>query len=329
MTAMYRLCAPRVARAALACTALALCGAVQAQGADRWPDKPVHLVVPYAAGGGVDNVARIVAPPLAAKLGQPVIIDNKPGANANIGSDFAAKATPDGYTFLVGATFLAGNRAAMSGLTYDAEKDFAPVARLARSAAILIVSAALPVRSVAELVAYAKAHPDQSSYAVVGTASPNNQIFIRNTGIPAVQVLYKGGSQAMPDLIAGRVLFMTTTASEALPLIRSGKLRALAVTGNDRIKELPEVPTMAQAGVPNLTAVGWWGLLAPAKTPPAALNKLAAAVAEVVCQPAVVSAMEGIGVEAAGMDVPAFTRFYADELKFYGDAVREFGLKQN
>ena len=312
------------AGAVLAAT-LALCGTARAE----WPDKPIRLVVPYAAGGGVDNVARIVAPPLAAKLGQPVIIDNKPGANANIGSDFAAKAAPDGYTFLIGATFLAANRAAMTGLAYDAQKEFATVARLARSPAILVVSAALPVRSVAELVAYAKAHPDQASYAVVGTASPNNQIFVRNTGIPAVQVLYKGGTQAMPDLIASRVLFMTTTASEALPLVRSGKLRALAVTGNDRIRELPEVPTMAQAGVPNLTAVGWWGLLAPAGTPPAVLNKLSAAVGEVVRQPAVVSAMEGIGVEAAGLDVPAFTRFYADELKFYGDAVRDFGLKQN
>ncbi|WP_198972541.1 Bug family tripartite tricarboxylate transporter substrate binding protein [Xylophilus sp. ASV27] len=305
-------------------TALAFCGVARAE----WPNKPIHLVVPYAAGGGVDNVARIVAPLLAAKLGQPVIIDNKPGANANIGSEFAARAAPDGYTFLIGATFIAVNRAAMTGLGYDAQKDFAPVARLARSPAILIVSAASPVRNVAELVAYANAHPDQASYAVVGSASANNAIFVRNTRIPAVQVLYKGGAQAMPDLIAGRVLFMTTTASEALPLVRSGKLRALAVTGTERMKDLPDVPTMAQAGVPNLTAVGWWGLLAPARTPAAVNEKLAAAILDVVRQPAVVAAMDGLGIVAAPLGVHDFSRFYADELKFYDDATREFDLRQ-
>ncbi|MES2187270.1 MAG: tripartite tricarboxylate transporter substrate binding protein [Pseudomonadota bacterium] len=308
---------------AAACALLISAGPARAE----WPDKPVHLVVPYAAGGGVDNVARIVAPPLAARLGQPVIIDNRPGANANIGSEFVAKAPPDGYTFLVGATFLAANRASMPGLGYDAQRDLAPVARLGRSPALLVVSASLPVRSVRELADYAKAHKNEASYASVGSASPNSLIFVRNTGIPAVQVLYKGGAQAMPDLIAGRVMFMVTTVSEALAHVQSGKLRALAVTGNDRIKALPEVPTMAQAGVPDLTAVGWWGVLAPAHAPAAASDRLSAALAEVLRQPAVVTAMDGLGIEAAPLDVPGFTRFYAAEMQFYTEAARAFDLR--
>lgn len=294
----------------------------------EWPERPVHLVVPYAAGGGVDNVARIVAPPLAKLLGQPVIIDNKPGANANIGSEFVAKAPADGYTFLIGATYLASNRASMTGLGYDSVRDLTPVVRLGRSPAVLVVSSSLPVRSVKDLIDYAKAHPNETSYASVGSASPNGLIFIRNTGIQAVGVLYKGGGQAMPDIIAGRITYYLGTVSESLPNVQGGKLRALAVTGTERLKQLPDVPTMTQAGVKNLTTTGWWGMFSPAKTPAVINERLSAAVAKVLQQPDVIAAMDLLGIEASYLDVAAFGGFYKSEMSFYEETAKAFDLRQ-
>jgi len=294
----------------------------------EWPDKPIHLVVPYAAGGGVDNIARIVTPPLAKLLGQPVIIDNRPGANANIGSEFVAKAPADGYTFLVGATFLAANRASMTGLAYDSVRDLTPVARLGRSPSVLVVSASLPVRTVKELVDYAKAHPTEVSYASVGAASPNALIFNRNTGIQPVPVLYKGGGQAMPDLISGRVTYMLGVVSEALPNVQGGKLRALAVTGTERIRHLPNVPTMAEAGVANLATAGWWGVFAPAKTPAAINEKLSAAIEKVMRQPDVIAAMDLLSIDASYQGVAAFGDFYKSEMTFFDETSKTFDLKQ-
>ncbi|MES3000708.1 MAG: tripartite tricarboxylate transporter substrate-binding protein [Pseudomonadota bacterium] len=315
---------PREWLRALAALALLAAGCAHAE----WPDRPVHLVVPYAPGGGVDNIARIISPPLTKLLGQPIIIDNKPGANANIGAEFVAKAQPDGYNLLVGATFLAANRASMTGLGYDSVRDLTPVARLGRSASVLVVSSSLPVHSVKELVEYAKANPKDISYASVGAASPNALIFARNTGIQPVPVLYKGGAAAMPDLIAGRVTFMLGVISESMPNIQGGKLRALAVTGTERLKQLPEVPTMAQAGVANLTNTGWWGVFAPAKTPAAVNERLSTAIQEVMRMPEVISSMSLLGIDAAFLNVSGFGSFYKSEMSFYEETAKTFDIKQ-
>jgi tripartite-type tricarboxylate transporter receptor subunit TctC len=297
-----------------------------ASAADAYPDKPVKMIVPYAAGGGVDNIARIVATHLGARLKQSVIIDNRPGANANIGADAVAKAAPDGYTLLMGATFLAFNRATMKATPYDASRDLVPIARTGKAPFVLVVPASSPFKTVAELVAYMKANPDKASYGAVGAGSPTNLIFPKNTGTSPVQVLYKGGAAAMPDLIAGRLTYMIQTTSEVLPHITTGKLRALAVSGSSRFGHLPTVPTMKEAGVADLEGTGWWGLFAPAKTPAAVVQRLSDEIQVVMKQPDVIAALDKLGIESAPMPSQTFTPFFQEELKSYVEVARQFNL---
>jgi tripartite-type tricarboxylate transporter receptor subunit TctC len=294
--------------------------------AQTYPDKAIKLVVPYAAGGGVDNIARVIAQHLAPRLKQPVVIDNKPGANANIGADLVAKAQPDGYTVLMGATFLAFNRAAMKNLPYDAVKDLVPIARVGRAPTVLVVPASLPVKNVAELVDYLKANKDKASYGAVGSASPPTLLFAARTGTSAVQVLYKGGSAALPDLMAGRLTYMIQTTSEVLPHITSGKLKALAVTSGERFKALPDVPTFKEAGVSGIEWTGWWGMFAPAGTPPAIVQRLSSEMQAVIAMPEVAAAFDRLGVEAApqpAVDFGVFFRKSAAEHELYA---REFKM---
>jgi tripartite-type tricarboxylate transporter receptor subunit TctC len=313
-----------LAAAGLGALAAALhAGAALAQ---TYPDKVVKIVVPYAAGGGVDNITRIVATHLAPRLKQPVIIDNRAGANGNIGADAVAKAAPDGYTVLMGATFLGFNRATMKNLPYDSTTDLVPVTRTGRSSFVLVVSADLPVKNVDELVAYMRANPDKSNYGAVGAGAPTTLIFAKYTKTNPVQILYKGGAAAMPDLIARRITYMIQTASEVLPLVASGKLRALAVTGSSRFKALPNVPTMAEAGVADLEITGWWGAFVPAKTPAAIVERLSTEIQAVMKQPEVINALAQIGVESAPMTTAEFGEFYRSEIKYYADIARQFNL---
>jgi len=294
--------------------------------AAEYPDKLVRIVVPYAAGGGVDNITRVVASQLGARLKQSVIVDNRPGANANIGADLVAKAAPDGYTLLMGATFLAFNRATMKNMPFDSAKDFVPVARNGKAPFVLVVAAASPFKTVGELVAFMKANPDKASYGAVGAGSPTNLIFPKNTGTNPVQILYKGGASAMPDLIAERLTYMIQTSSEVLPQIATGKLRALAVTGTARFKNLPDIPTMKEAGVSGLEGTGWWGLFAPAKTPTAVVNRLSDEIQNVMKQPEVIAALDKMGIEAAPMTSVDFQSFFQSELKTYVDVAHQFNL---
>lgn len=307
------------------CTSLITLTAAPAH-AQAYPDKPVRIIVPYAAGGGVDNITRVVAQHLSARLKQPVLVENRVGANANIGTDAVVKAAPDGYTLLMGATFLAFNRATSKSVPYDALKDLAPIARTGRAPFILAVSASSSFKSIAELTAFMTANPQQSSYGAVGAGQPAHLLFAKNTGTAPVQVLYKGGSAAMPDLISGRLTYMIQTASEVLPQVAAGKLRALAVTGADRFRALPDVPTMREAGVPDLEGTGWWGLFAPAKTPPPVVERLSAEVVTVMKMPEVVHALEKMGIEAAPMPANEFAVFYRNELKEFARVAREFNL---
>jgi tripartite-type tricarboxylate transporter receptor subunit TctC len=294
--------------------------------AQNWPDKPIKLVVPFAAGGGVDNITRIVAPHLAQRLKQVIIIENKPGGSANIGSDSVAKATPDGYTLLMGATHLAFNRAAMKNVPFDSVNDLIPVARTAKAPFILATSATLGPRNVAELVAYMKANPDKAAYGVVSAGAPANLLFVKNTATTPVQVLYKSGYAIIPDLISNRVTFVIQTASEILPQVNSGKLQALAVTGNERFKALPNVPTMGQAGVANLEFTGWWGIFAPAKTPAAIVNRLSDEIQAVMKMPEVITAVNNLGNEPAPLTASEFSNFFKNEINVYANMVREFKI---
>lgn len=297
---------------------------VRAQG---YPDKPVRFIVPFAAGGGVDNITRAITPFLASRLQQPMLVENKPGANANIGADMVAKAAPDGYTLLMGATFLAFNRATTQRLAYDAQNDLVPVARMGRAPFILAVSANSAFKSVSDLVAHMKAKPAEASYGAVGAGAPAQLLFVRNTGTQPVQVLYKGGAAAMPDLISGRLTFMIQTASEILPQVANGKLRALAVTGTERARALPEVPTMAQAGVADLEGTGWWGVFAPAKTPQPVVDRLSREVLAVLQLPEVIAAFERMGIESAPMSHAEFAPYYREELQRFIDVARAFNLR--
>jgi tripartite-type tricarboxylate transporter receptor subunit TctC len=294
--------------------------------AEGYPDKAIRIVVPFAVGGGVDNITRVVGTQLSLRLKQPVIVDNRPGANANIGTENVVRSAPDGYTLLMGATYLGFNRATVKSVPYDALRDLVPVARAGVSSQVLVVPATSPIKSVAELAAFMRANPTKSFYGSVAAASPNNLIFNKNTGTHPEQVLYKGGAAAMPDLLSGRLTYMLPVASEILSQISSGRLRALAVVGPRRLKVLPDVPTMAEAGVPGLTGVIWWGLFAPAKTPQPVVDRVATEMQALLKLPEVAAAFEKLGIEPAPLTGPAFTQFYRGELKSFADVAREFNL---
>ena len=309
-----------------ACAALAAPEAL----AQSYPSKPVKIVVPFGAGGGVDNLTRLIAKPLSERLAQPVVIDNRPGGNANIGADVAAKSPPDGYTLLMTSSVSTVNRAMFRNLPYDALTDFVEIARIAQAPSIVVVAADLPVKSVAELIAYGKANAGKVSYASTGVGSGqhlNGEIFTKYAGVEAVHVPYKAGPPALTDVMGGRVTFMITNPSEVLPQIAGGKMRALAVTGNTRMKVLPDVPTLNEVGVKNKGTTGWWGLVAPAKTPKPIVERLAAETLAILKDPQVKAALLAMGLEEAPMGSQEFTQFYKDEVKRYEGIIKEFNIQ--
>ncbi len=319
--------APLKITASLAIATALACATASAQ---TYPDKPIKIVVPFAAGGGVDNLTRLIAKPLSERLKQPVIVDNRPGGNANIGADIAAKSPPDGYTLLMTSSVSTVNRALFKNLPYDALADFVQIARIAEAPSILVVAPSIPAKSVTELVAYSKANAGNISFASTGVGSGqhlNGEIFSKYAGVPAVHVPYKGGPPALTDVMTGRVTYMITNPSEVLPQIEGGKLRPLAVTGRSRMKALPNIPTLTEAGVKNPGTTGWWGLVAPAKTPQAIVDRLAREVLEILKDPEVKANMQRMGLEEAPMPPPEFTAFYRSEVKRYGDIIREFKIE--
>jgi tripartite-type tricarboxylate transporter receptor subunit TctC len=242
-----------------------------------YPSKPIRLVVPFAAGGAVDTVGRVVGERLSTQMGQPVIVDNRPGANANIGTENVARSAPDGYSLLVGANGVVTNNTLYPKLSFNGLRDFVAVARLGYAPLVLVVPASAPYKSVPELLAAARAKPGDMSYGSAGNGSSGHLAgaLLASVGkFDALHVAYKGGSPALVDLIAGRTSFMLLNPLEVLPHIQSGRLRALAVSGAQRAPMLPNVPTMAEAGLPNFDASVWWTLLAPAGTAPEVVAKL-------------------------------------------------------
>ena len=280
-----------------------------AQAQVAWPERPVRVVVPFPASGATDLVARVVTQRVATDLGQQMVVDNKPGAGGTIGAAEAAKAPADGYTLLLTTSSThAISPHLMPRLAYDARKDFTPVAHLADAPSVLLVTNSLPVKSVAELIAYGKAHPGQLNYATSGNGTIvhlNTAAFSAQAGVEMMHVPYKGTALAIPDLIAGQTHVLFDSLPTGVPHAKNGKLRALAVTSEKRSALAPELPTMAESGLPGYSSVTWFGLYLPAGAPPALVSRIHAAFAKAVQAPDVAASLAKLGVEPATPSTPA------------------------
>ena len=313
--------------AGLAVGAAVLPASVLAQPA--FPSKLITIIVPFSAGGTTDILARIVAQGLTTELGQPVVIDNRPGAGGNIGGLLASKAPADGYTLLMGTVGThAINASLYKKMPFDPVKDFAPLTRVANVPNLLVANPKQPYKSVKELMAYAKAHPGQVNYASSGSGTSihlSGELFKSMAKADMVHVPYKGSAPAVTDLLGNQVGIMFDNMPSAIQHVRSGKLIPLAVTTAKRSPELPDVPTIAEAGVPGYEATSWFGMLAPAATPAPIVAKLNAALVKVLAQPDVKKKINDQGAEVYSETPAQFAAFIKSESVKWGKVVRESG----
>jgi tripartite-type tricarboxylate transporter receptor subunit TctC len=310
-------------------SALLFPASVTAQDARDYPNKPIRFVVPYPPAGGTTIVARIISDPLAAVLGQPIVIDNHGGAAGNIGTDIAAKSAPDGYTILFTLSSHTINPKLYEKLPFDVERDFVPISLAALVPQILVANLSLPANNIAELIALAKREPGKLNYASVGTGSPAHiagELFKLKAGVDIVHVPYKGGGPAVTDTLGGQVQLAFVSIPAALQFVKAGKLKALAVTSDKRSVAAPDIPTIAET-VPDCIVNSWYGALAPAKTPPAIVAKLQAAFAKVLTQPEVKDKLFLQGAEAASSTSAELDRRIRDELKQWEYVIREAKIK--
>jgi tripartite-type tricarboxylate transporter receptor subunit TctC len=313
--------------ALVACTLSAACPQALAQG---YPNKPVKLVVPFAPGGATDIIGRVIAQKLADRLGQPVVVDNRPGAGTTIGNAVVAKAAPDGYTLLLAPTPFVISQVMYADLPYDGQKDFAPIALLAVSPFILVTNPAVPAKSVAELVALAKAKPGTLTFCTAGNGTVPHlagELFKHRTGIDIVHVPYKGGGPAIVDLLSGQVAMMFATPIEVDQHVKAGKLRVLATTATTRLPAFPDVPTIQESGYPNFEVYAFFGALAPAGTPKDIVNRLAADFEKVMESPEVRERFAAQSAEPAFRPPEAFAAFLKSERDKWGDIVKRSGAK--
>jgi tripartite-type tricarboxylate transporter receptor subunit TctC len=307
---------------------VALCVATLAHAA--FPDHPIKVINGFAAGGGADILLRTIIPAVSENLGQQIIVDYRAGAGGNLAMEAVAKAPPDGYTLLMGTPGLAINPSLYSSLPFDPLKDFAPISLIGTVPNVLVVNPSLPVESVADLVALAKAKPGVLNYASSGTGTSLHlaaELFTLDTGTKIVHVPYKGGSQAQTDVMGGQVQMMFNVLPSALPQIQAGKLRALAVTGKTRSESLPNVPTMIEAGVPGYSALTWNGLLAPAGTPPEIVARLNDAIVKAMRTPAMKELLAKIGQDPAWSTPQEFAAFLREETDKWSKVVHATGIK--
>ncbi|MEO8717874.1 MAG: tripartite tricarboxylate transporter substrate binding protein [Burkholderiales bacterium] len=300
--------------------------------AQSWPAKPVRIVVPLSSGGFADVPARILAPHLSAQLNGNFFVENRPGAGGTIGADAVAKSEPDGYTLLFTATPHVISSWLYKTLQYDALKSFAPVALIASGPYILVVHKDLPVSSVRELIAAAKAQPGKLDYASSGNGSAQHLVtalFATMAGIDINHVPYKGSSGAMQDLLGGRVSIHFAGVPNVINHVRSGRLRALGVTGTARWPDLPEVPTIAEAGVPGFEATLWLCMLAPAGTPAAIVQRLSAEIGKALQDPEMVQQLRNAGIAPSYLGPQEFGAFMRAEHEKWGRVVRETGATIN
>jgi len=306
---------------------LLLCLAVLAAfaHADDYPAKPIRLIVPFAPGGGNDTVARLIGDALGKRLGQPIVVDNRAGAGGVVGAEAAAKSPADGYTlFLGGVGSHAINANLHKDLPYDPIRDFAPVSLLASAPLVLVVHPSVPAQSVQQLIEWAKSHPGKLNYASNGNCSSSHLaavMFSSLAGIEMVHIPYKGLSPALTDLLSGHDQLMFSSAVAILPHVRAGKLRILAVTSKKRMELLPDVPTIAESGLPNYETSSWYGILAPAGTRPEIVRRLHDEIDKVLAQDDVRKVLAQEGAEPFGNSPEEFAEFIRAEKQRLGAAI--------
>jgi len=315
--------------AALALTAFA--AASRAQTAAAYPDKSVRLVVPFAAGGALDVVARIVGQKLTETWGRQIVIDNRLGAGGNIGAEFVAKAPADGYTLLMSSvTTQAINMSLLAKPPYDFVRDYAPVALVASAPLALVIHASLPAKSVKEFIALAKAHPGELNYFSSGTGTGTHLaavIFDQLAGVRTTHVPYKGGAQGLGDLLSGQVQFAMSTIGLVEPHVQTGRLRLLGVGSVKRYTRLPDIPTIAESGVKGYEAEQWYGVVGPAGTPAAIVNKLAAEIKTIVANPDVRERFYSQGIEPVYATPEEFAVYIKASVAKYAKVIKTLGLK--
>ena len=295
-----------------------------------FPAKPIRLVVPFGAGGYGDTVARLLGKALSDELKVPIVVDVKAGGSTIIGTEIVARAAPDGYTLLMISTTHAVNPSLFRKLPYDPVADFAPVTLIDSTPYVLVANPAVPAKNLAELVAYAKANPGKLSYGSSGPGSAINltgELFKMATGTDILHVPYKGSGPALTDLIAGHIQLTFTSTITALPYMKDGRLRGIAVTSAGRNSAAPDLPSVAESGHPAFEASSWLGILAPAKTPAAIVSVLQRAIARALQSPVVAAAMKADGAEIGGGTPEAFAQFYAGEIRKWGMVIEKSGIK--
>ena len=301
--------------------------------AQRYPEKPVRIVVPYVAGGNLDVTARLFANGLSEELGQPFVIENRPGANGNTGTEHVVRSAPDGYTLaMVSAGTMTINPSLYKTMSFDPERDLAPVSIVSSGPMVLQVNNALPIGNMAELVAYAKANPGKLNFGSGGNgtlAHLSTEMLRARTGIDIVHVPYKGTALATSDVMAGHIQVMFDTLSTAAPLIRDGKLRAIAVTSARRSAAFPNLPTIGEAGIRDYVAETWAGLVAPAGTPREVTARLQAAVARIAAREQIQSRLAAVGSEAVGGTSEQFAGTVRTERARWAEIVRISGAKSD
>jgi tripartite-type tricarboxylate transporter receptor subunit TctC len=295
-----------------------------------WPDRPVHIIVPWAPGGSTDILARAVADKLTQALGQPVIVDNKPGASGNIGSEMVAKAKPDGYTLLFGSMSThAINPAMDSKMRFRGVEDFTPISMLAFVTNTMVVHPSLPVSNVKEFIDYCKAHPGQVAYASAGPGSTNHlsaALMEKMAGMKMLHVPYKGGAPAVLDTVGGQTQVLFTAGTQSLPHVKAGKLKLLAVTESHRSALLPDTPTVAET-IPGYEMAVWYGAFGPPDLPPELTKRLNAEINRIMMLPDVKQRMEAIGVEPVNETPEQFSKVLHADAEKWGKLVKELGIK--
>jgi tripartite-type tricarboxylate transporter receptor subunit TctC len=311
--------------------AVALAAASTLAAAQAWPAKPIKLIVPYPPGGTSDILARAVGQKLTEKWGQPVVVENKPGATGNIGADFVAKSPPDGYTMLladIGSLAIAPS--VVHALPFEPVKDFAPVVMVAYSPHLLVVHPSVPAKDAKELIALAKAKPDSLNFAVSGIGGANHLAgieFAQRAGIKWAYIPYKGGSQALTDMVGGQAQVMFNGMLATYPFVRDGKLKALAISSAKRFPAVPDIPTVAESGMPGFETGSYQGIVAPANTPAAIVKKMHDTVEEVLATPEMKERLDKAGAEVRPMSSEQFGAFIRTERDKWAKVVKESGAR--